>query len=416
MKERAAAIDELLTTEPTPVPGRVIVVADDCRFLDTVHADGPPLIHEWAVARSREHFVELTEPPPLAVILDLDARSVDAVEILYLLGALSLPAKVVILDNGDAAALANARSVAKTVAADVIGTLTRPLEMGALLRLLGQQVHAAVTISVDELHVALLEQQLILHYQPIIERDGERWLMQSVEALVRWRHPVHGLLYPGQFLGIARAAHLMTELTDFVMTEGAQQAGQWREQGIGLGLTVNLEPRLVRDVGFAERLVRLLRQFDVPPERFTLEVIESASARDRELLADAMNAVRKHGVRLSLDDFGSGNSSLTELHRLPFTDLKIDRSLVHDTVRSPKAATIVTGIIELAHRLAIRVCAEGVETPEAFAFLSGAHCDAIQGVFVARPTTAANIERLVASWQPERIGAAVAQAVGKLSE
>lgn len=413
MTERAAATDEHLTTEPAP--GRVIVVADDCRFLDTAHGDGRGLIHEWMVARSREHFVELTEPPPLAVVLDLAARNVDAIEILYLLGALSLPAKVILLETGDAAALANARSVAKTVAADVIGTLARPFEMDGLLRLLGQNVHASLTLSVEELHVALREQQFILHYQPIIERDGDRWLMQAVEALVRWRHPVHGLLYPGQFLGIARAGQLMTALTDFVMTEGVQQVGQWREHGIGLGLTVNLEPHLVRDVGFGERLVRLLRQFDVPPERFTLEVIESASARDRELLADAMNAVRKHGVRLSLDDFGSGNSSLTELHRLPFTDLKIDRSLVNDTARSPKAATIVAGIIELAHRLSIRVCAEGVETPETFACLAGAHCDAIQGMFVARPTTAANVEKLFVSWQPERIGAAVAQSVGKRS-
>jgi len=157
----------------------------------------------------------------------------------------------------------------------VIGTLPRPLDGSSLVHLLSQQVHAAVTVSVDELHAALREQQFILHYQPIIERDGNRWQMRAVEALVRWRHPVHGVLYPGQFLGVVRAAQLMTELTDFVMTEGVHQAGQWRQQRIDLGLMVNLEPRLVRDVGFAERLVRLLRQFDVPPERFTLEVIEA---------------------------------------------------------------------------------------------------------------------------------------------
>jgi EAL domain-containing protein (putative c-di-GMP-specific phosphodiesterase class I) len=97
------------------------------------------------------------------------------------------------------------------------------------------------------------------------------------------------------------------------------------------------------------------------------------------------------------------------LHRLPFTDLKIDRSLIHDVTRSPKAATIVEGIIELAHRLSIRVCAEGIETPEAFAFLSTAKCDDMQGVFIAKPTAASNVEQLASSWDPQSIGTAVAE-------
>jgi EAL domain-containing protein (putative c-di-GMP-specific phosphodiesterase class I) len=239
--------------------------------------------------------------------------------------------------------------------------------------------------------------------------------MQEVEALVRWRHPRYGVLFPSQFLGATRSARLMTALTDFIMTEAVRQTGQWRQQGLELGVTVNLEPWLVRDIGFAERLARLLCQFDVPPERFTLEVIESASARDRELLAGAMTAVRKQGIRLSLDDFGTGNSSLNELHRLPFTDLKIDRSLICDVMRSPKAATIVSGIVELAHRLSIRVCAEGVEGAETFEFLSSSACDAMQGVFLAKPTPAAAIERTIHGWVPERIAEAVAQSMSKLA-
>jgi len=173
-------------------------------------------------------------------------------------------------------------------------------------------------------------------------------------------------------------------------------------QGLDLGVTVNLAPRLVRDTDFADRLLRLLQQFELAPSRFVLEVIESESVRDRELVGDAMARVRAHGIGLSLDDFGAGHSSLTELYRLPFSEIKIDRSLIHDSGRSAKAATIVQGIIELAHRLSITVCAEGVETPETFAFLDEAECDAMQGVLLAKPASAAEVERIASSWAPDK--------------
>ncbi len=377
-----------------PQLGRIVIIADDYQFLDTTHVGGPASPHEWVIPRSREHFVELTEPPPVAVVVDLGARSLDPIEILYLLGALSLKTKVVLLSGADAKMLANARSIGATVSLDIAGTLPRPLAMDALLRLLAQHAQAEVTIGAEELELALLEQQFLLHYQPIAARIAGGWTMRAVEALVRWQHPRHGLLYPGQFLGAVRSARLMTALTDFVMTEAIQQAGQWQRQNLDLAIAVNLEPRLVRDVGFAERLVRLLHQHGVPPHRFGLEVIESASARDREFLAHAMDEVRAQGIGLSLDDFGTGNSSLMELHRLPFTELKIDRSLIHEVVRSPKAATIVKGTIDLAHRLSLRVCAEGVETADTFAFLDSAGCDAMQGVFIAKPASAAAVETL----------------------
>ena len=390
---------------------RVIIVADDYQFLDTIHSTGPAVAHEWLVANSRERLIELTEPPPYAFIVDLAARSIESAEALYLLGALSISSKVVLLSNDDPDKLANALAIGSKMSLAIAGTLPRPLLMDALLRVLASHTQAQVAISADELRSALGLQQFVLHYQPIIMRAGSGWQPRATEALIRWEHPRHGLLYPSQFLNVIKAARLMTALTDFVMSDAAQQAGRWQGQGLDVGVAVNLAPRLVRDAGFADRLLRLLRQFELSPSGFTLEVIESDSVRDRELVADAMGRVRSHGIGLSLDDFGVGHSSLMELYRLPFSEIKIDRSLIHDVTRSAKAATIVTGIIELAHRLSIRVCAEGVETPETFAFLSAANCDAMQGVFIAKPTTPANIERLVRTWEPEKIGQAVAHAI-----
>jgi len=372
-------------------PRRIIVVADDYEFLDTVQVGSKAVTYECVIPRTREDFVALSEPPPSAVVVDLDARCVDPIEILYILGALSLDTKVVLLAGRDPRALANAKSVGATVSLDIAGTLPPPLSMNALLGLLASHAQTEVSISSEELRTALREQQFLVHYQPIVARKASAWPVRTMEALVRWQHPKHGLMYPGQFLGAVRSARLSTALTDFVMTEAIQQVGVWTAQGRDVGVAVNLEPRLIRDLEFAERLMRLLRQYDVEPRRFALEVIESATARDRELLADAMARVRSHGIGLSLDDFGTGNVSLMELHRLPFTELKIHRSLIREVTTSDKAATIVHGIIELAHRLSMRVCAEGVETADTFAFLQAADCDAMQGTFIAKPASVGSI-------------------------
>ena len=393
---------------------RVIIVADDYQYLDTLHTRGPQVVHDWLVANSRERLIELTEPPPFAVVVDLAAHSIEPTDALYILSTLAIKSKIVLLSSGDEDALANALAIGSKLLLTVAGTLPRPLVMDALLRLLATYDQSQVNISADDLRAALSEQQFLLHYQPIIARGGSGWQIRFAEALVRWQHPRHGLLYPSQFLRAVEASHLMAALTDFVMTDAAQQAGRWQAQGLELGVTVNLSPRLVRDADFADRLMRLLKQFDLSPSRFVLEVIESETVRDRELVADAMTRVHSHGIGLSLDDFGAGHSSLTELYRLPFTDLKIDRSLIHNVSRSVKAATIVSGIIELAHRLSIRVCAVGVERPETFALLDEANCDAMQGVLIAKPVSAAEVEQIAKTWSPDTAGQTLSSPVRAL--
>jgi EAL domain-containing protein (putative c-di-GMP-specific phosphodiesterase class I) len=173
-----------------------------------------------------------------------------------------------------------------------------------------------------------------------------------------------------------------------------RQAGVWEAQGLDLAVDINLSPGLVRDAGFLERFMRSLKEYDVSAERITLEVIEAASLQDRELVRDVLTRLRLHGVGLSLDDFGTGYSSLTELCRLPFSEIKIDRTLIHDVPDSRQASTVVSAIIDLAHRLSIRVCAEGVETEQAFDFLKDAGCDSLQGVLFAPPMPARDVEQL----------------------
>src|SRR5271154_6331377 len=183
-----------------------------------------------------------------------------------------------------------------------------------------------------ELRRALDEYELTLHYQPKFAA-GSSLSVTQVEALVRWNHPQLGLLLPGQFLPLADAAGLMTEITDFTITEAIQQYALWRDRGIDLPVAVNLASTLIKDERFPDRLMSSLRQFDVPPTRLTLEVKEMEKLSDRALCLAAFTRLRAAGVGLALDNYGSGLSSITELYRMPFTEVKIDGALIADASR-----------------------------------------------------------------------------------
>jgi EAL domain-containing protein (putative c-di-GMP-specific phosphodiesterase class I) len=383
---------------------RVVIVADDHPFLDTAHGPSAAIVQEWQVANTLDRLAELVIPAPLAVVIDLEAPGLDPVDALSLIESTRVATRIVLLTGTDLRKLANAKRVAETLSLEVAGTLERPLMMSALSRLLARHAESRA-ITAEELQRGLREHELLLHYQPIFSRHAGAWRIRSAEALVRWQHPGRGLLYPGQFLKLAEASGLLGELTDFVFADALRQAGRWEAQGLELAVDINLAPGLVRDSGFLERFMRTLQEYEVSPERITLEVIEAASLQDRELVRDVLTRLRLHGVGLSLDDFGTGYSSLTELCRLPFSEIKIDCTLIHDVPDSRQASTVVSAIIDLAHRLSIRVCAEGVETEQAFDFLKDAGCDSVQGVLFAAAMPAGDVEQLARQSPPISIAA-----------
>ena len=375
---------------------RVLIVAEDYQFLDTLYGAGPAIVHEWHVADSLQRLRELADPAPLAVVIDLQAPGIDSVQALELLANLRIAAQVVLLKGGDMRKLSNALRAATALSLDVAGTLERPLMMSDLSKLLARHVAASTPIAGEEIQQAISGHELLLHYQPILARQRNRWVIRGVEALIRWQHPRRGLLYPGQFLKVAESAGHLQALTDFVFEAAVRQTGLWQSQGLELTMAINLAPTLVRDGGFVDRFMQTLREHGVPPEHITLELIEAASLKDRELVREVLSRLRLHGVALSLDDFGTGYSSLTELCRLPFNEIKIDRALIQDVPNVREASTVVSAIVALGHRLSMRVCAEGVETHAAFEYLAEAGCDTMQGVLFAQPMPAGDVEQLLA--------------------
>jgi EAL domain-containing protein (putative c-di-GMP-specific phosphodiesterase class I) len=208
-----------------------------------------------------------------------------------------------------------------------------------------------------------------------------------VEALLRWRHEERGVLLPGAFLPPDPGSGLGTAITDFVFEEAIAQCSEWRIRGLDVGVSVNVWPGRLVDESVPETVLALLRRFDVPARLLTIEVTEQASTIDASAVRDTFTALSRIGVRLSLDDFGLGDSSLSRLQQLHFDELKIDRSFVTDALTEPTDRNIIEFATGLAHSLGIQVVAEGVESAGVVDLLTSLDVDFAQGFHLQRPTT-----------------------------
>ena len=247
---------------------------------------------------------------------------------------------------------------------------------------------------VAELRDAVAKDQLFLQYQPKVslsETDGAK---ASVEALVRWNHPVRGFVPPDDFIGIAEQTGVIVALTDWVLTRSLSECRRWLDSGLDMSIAVNISPRVLRDSSFPERLEQMLAAHRVPAARLTLEITESAIMDDVEHTVDVLWQLRKAGVRLSIDDLGIGQSSLAYLKRLPVHEVKIDKSFVFHMADDEDDDAIVCMVVGLAHRLRLSVVAEGVETVHARDRLVEIGCDVAQGYWYSRPLPAPD----VAAW------------------
>jgi EAL domain-containing protein (putative c-di-GMP-specific phosphodiesterase class I) len=293
--------------------------------------------------------------------------------------------------------LGGIKRAAKARGLAVIGIAARPLNAAAIEKLISAHLSATPPIDREHIERAILEHELTLRYQPTLSVAGTVGI-KGVEALVRWNHPRRGLLQPAHFLHAVEAYGLMSQLTDFVMAEAVRQAASWRTRGMELEIVVNLSTELVRDRAFPERLAMLLEEHDFPTQELTLDVTESPNAADRDLLVDVFTRLRMLGVGLALDNFGTGAASLQEIYRIPFSEIKVDHSLIADAPHERDARIVVQAIVNLAHTLQLAVCAEGVETSQMCDFVRSAGFDSAQGRFFSEPVEGSEIERIVNAW------------------
>jgi diguanylate cyclase (GGDEF)-like protein len=308
------------------------------------------------------------------------------------------------------------RPLVPHVSIGVAGTGTSPeRDAGALLRNADLAMYMAKALGKNRLvhyadgmaqaaadKVRLLEDlsgaaaggQLRVHYQPTIGlSDGD---ITGYEALLRWEHPVRGLIPPAEFIPLAEEGGFIVEIGRWVLEQAARQAVVWSaEQGRPLGMAVNLSPRQLADDDVVATVQEVLVRTGLPARQLTLEVTEGVLVHDVEFVVDQLQALRALGVRIAIDDFGTGYSSLSYLRRLPADVIKIDRSFVQELGSGAHSTTLVASIIELARSLHLDVVAEGVETAEQRAVLGELACSHAQGFLFGRPEPAPEPAMLV---------------------
>ncbi|HEV3451790.1 MAG TPA: bifunctional diguanylate cyclase/phosphodiesterase [Acidimicrobiia bacterium] len=251
---------------------------------------------------------------------------------------------------------------------------------------------------IAELRHAIDDGQLLLHYQP--KTALARGTIDAVEALVRWQHPVHGLLYPDEFLPLAEQTDLIHRLSEWVLTTALTDLKGFGPTASDLAVAVNVSARDLGRADFATKVATVLARTGVPPQRLIVEITETALLVDPARAVTLLQELDRCGVRVSLDDFGRGQTSLSYLSALPLHELKIDQSFVGDMIENSAHAAIVRSVVELGHNLALRVVGEGVETPEVLTMLREAGCDEAQGFLLGRPMPADQLRRWMATAAP----------------
>jgi len=247
---------------------------------------------------------------------------------------------------------------------------------------------------------ALERGEFTLLYQPQVELASGR--MRGFEALLRWTDALGLAMEPQKFIPIAESCGLIVPIGEWVLEKACRQAHDWQlVGGVVHRVAVNISPVQITSPGFADRVAAILRSTHVDPRLIDLEITETAFMSDLAAAAATLRQLRRLGLHISLDDFGTGYSSLTQLYQMPFSEMKIDKSLVMNVPQSREATTMIGSLIELAHNLSLKVCAEGVENRDALDVLAKMKCDRCQGYFISRAIPAAEVAGFATRWNQE---------------
>lgn len=250
-----------------------------------------------------------------------------------------------------------------------------------------------------DLRSAVKNDEFVLYYQPqFAVKTGQ---IVGAEALLRWRHPTRGLLAPGAFISLAEKSGLIVHIDSWVLQEACRQMGEWYAEGYHQwSVAVNVSALQLAQPSFVQSVKAALASNNLPASRLIVEITETMAMEDIEVSIDVLGKLAQAGVDVSIDDFGSGHSSLLYLKNLPVNELKIDRGFIHDLQHGAADEAILSAIVGLGQALGLRIVAEGVESAEQKAFLSSMGCDVLQGYFLGHPLPAEEFVGKLAALSP----------------
>ena len=368
-------------------PHRLLVVDDDPDVGDVIVQAARGLgLQTTFVERSGQILESVRSLEPSLIILDLMMPDADGVQVLRALAEQGCAADIILFSGADARVLNTAGRLGESHGLRIRELLQKPVALEDLEAALARFNDAARSDPEAELRAAISNRDICVHYQPKVTLTaGKAWSVTGVEALARWPHASRGMIPPAEFIALAERTELIRDLTDLVIQLAIGQAVVLRKNGHAMELAVNLSPLILADPEAPDRLSRMLAEHQIENSQFVVEITESAAMADGMLTMENLTRFRLKGMKLSMDDFGTGYSSLVQLYRMPFSELKIDRSFVMEIDVKEEARSLVRSIVDLAHNLNLTVCAEGVETPGTLDFLRSIGCEQAQGYLISKP-------------------------------
>ncbi len=331
--------------------------------------------------------------PPAIVVVDLDMPGMDGVELIQQLAAKNYRPAIIIGSGADVILIGAVETIIVELNMPLLGSMKKPLTDKFLRDALGRFQQAVLRQSeafpdVSELTPQRLQQaiagnEIVPHYQPKISLQNSS--LAGVEALARWSCPEWGAVSPGRFIPLAERYELINDLTLSILDSVLRDIGIWKQHDIEIPVSINLSARALSDRNFCERMFQRISDARVDSTAIVFEITESALFSDMVTALAAVSRLRLKGFGVSLDDYGTGFSSVQQLSRIPFTELKIDRSFVSGAPRRDHLRAILQSSIEMGRRLGLRTVAEGVETLAELRLLQQVGCDEVQGFLFARP-------------------------------
>jgi EAL domain-containing protein (putative c-di-GMP-specific phosphodiesterase class I) len=368
---------------------------------------GAKHVAEASDGRAALDLFRAAAQPMDIIISDLDMPGMDGMEFIRHVGAAGIPVSVILSSALDPALVSSVETMTKAYGITLLGAIEKPVTPQKLEALINKhtppkaklaKAPGAASFPLEDIRRGLMSGQFVPFFQPKVGlADGA---VTGVEALARWLHPEKGVVAPYAFIGPLEDNGLIDNLSWVMLETSAKLCREWTSRGLDVTVSVNLSLKSLTDPGLAERITSLVQKQDLDPRRMVLEVTESAAMTDVGRALENLTRLRMKGFGLSIDDYGTGYSSMQQLSRIPFTELKIDQSFVLSALEKESSKVILASSLDMARKLKLHSVAEGVETRAHWNLLRSLGCDIAQGYFVAKPMDAHTFSEWSLKWTP----------------
>lgn len=387
----------------------ILLVDDDPVMLEVLMLGLQRLgLQNIRCAESGEQALDIIDRPgqQIDIILcDLNMPEMDGIEFLRHVADRKYSGGIGLISGESQRILKTAEKLAVAHDLNILGSLEKPVVPAQLHQIINRvydlvpahQHHQSVSILVDELKRGIAQKEFVNFYQPKVDTKSRE--VVGLEALIRWQHPIKGLLSPDSFIAVAEENGLIAELTDLVMAQALHDNAKLKQAGFSLRVAINISIDLLENLQWPEQIITQASNAGVEPSDLILEITESRLMANIKASLEVLTRLSLKRISLSIDDFGTGYSSLEQLQRIPFSEMKIDRAFVTNATTDDSAMAILESSVELAHKLDLRLVAEGVESEADWNLVSGLGCHEVQGYWISKPLPAEKLMIWLEDWR-----------------